>query len=293
MNSSSVNGLRRTAPAALSHREADATNVATQAGRQRNSGPLSTLSTRSGQEAGLRLANLRLRAQVPTSLQAHADQPWMTQAVGLPAPTGPNPHTAPHATGLLRHDPAPQSVQDAHKSLQDAGYQFVGYHGTNHASFTSMFNEGLDASHLGSNSGTAKGSGLYVSHQPGYAKDWAEAATQTDEDPQPPKWETPLKAGDAGVKRVTRVYVKNIETMQLGRNVAWGMHPSAGDPNDDKRVQSGDTSDVEKKIRDLEMVFSPHAYQNLAVIPSLGDEGDAAWLGGQRAKWSSHEDPVS
>lgn len=293
---SSINGLRRTASSPeLTGGDATASNATRagqQASRQRNAGPLSSLPPRAGQEGGLRVADLPPRAQIPMKLQQHAEvRPWMSQPAGLPAATGPNPHTAPHAAGLLQHNPDPQAVQNAHESLQSAGYQFAGYHGTNHAGFTSMFNEGLDPSCIGSNSGTAKGSGFYVSHQPGYAKDWADVATQTDEDPKPPHFETPRKEGDAGVERVTRVYVKDIETMKPGQDVGWGMHPSSGDPNDDKKVQKCDTTDVHAKGSDLEMVFAPHTYQSLAVIPSLGDEQDKARLTGDRAKWPSHQDP--
>lgn len=294
---SSINGLRRAASSPdLPGGDTTTPNVATradlQSSRQRNSGPLSSLPARPSQEAGLRLADLPPRANIPTALQQPGGNPaWMSQTAGLPAATGPNPHTAPHAAGLLRHDPDPQAVQSAHQDLQAAGYKFAGYHGTNHAGFTSIFNQGLDPSRIGSNSGTAKGDGFYVSHQPGYAKDWAEVATQTGEDPGPPTWETPLKQGADGVERVTRVYVKDIEKMKPGQDVAWGMHPSAGDPNDDKKVQQGDTHNPGEKATDLEMVFSPHTYQKLAVIPSLGEDQDKAKLSGQRAKWPPHEDP--
>jgi hypothetical protein len=292
---SSLNGLRRTASSSdLTGGDTTTPNVATrtdlQSSRQRNSGPLSSLPQRPGQEAGLRLADLPPRANIPTTLQQPGGNPaWMSQPAGLPAATGPNPHTAPHAAGLLQHDPDPQAVQNAHQDLQAAGYQFAGYHGTNHTAFTSMLNDGLDPSRIGSNSGVAKGSGFYVSHQPKYAEEWANGSTQ--DEPLPPKFEERLRPGDDGVERVARVYVKDIETMKPGQDVAWGMHPSAGDPNDDKKVQKSDTTDVHAKANDLEMVFSPHTYQNLAVIPSLGREQDKAQLTGDRAKWPAHQDP--
>jgi hypothetical protein len=219
---------------------------------------------------------------------------WLTQAFGLPAAAGPNRHIADLSARLLSTTPDAAAVVAADAKLRDAGYKFVGYHGTNHASFMSMHQNGLDPSRLGSNSGTAKGSGFYVSHQPGYAKDWAEAATQAG-DPVG-KGAAPLKPGDEGVERVTRVYAKNVESMKPGVDRAWGMQPAAGDPNDDKRLRESDTQmrdpeELASKANDLEMVFAPQTYADLAVIPSLGRKEDARQLGSSATNWPSHEAP--
>ena len=226
--------------------------------------------------------------------------PWMTQAFGLPAAAGPNRHIAGLSAGLLSTTPNAEAVVDADADLRRAGYKFVGYHGTNHASFVSMHENGLDPSRLGSNSGTAKGSGFYVSHQPAYAKDWAEAATHAGDPLR--SGEIPLKPGDEGVARVTRVYAKNVETMKPGVDRAWGLQPAAGDPNDDKRFTEGETviSATTKKLpgaSDLEMVFAPQTYADLAVIPSLGFDAQdrnldaASNLSTSPAGWPAHQAP--
>jgi hypothetical protein len=237
-----------------------------------------------------RVADLSTKAvSMPAGLSVGTvPKAWLTQAFGLPAAAGPNRHIAQLSAGLLSTTPNAAAVVAADAKLRDEGYKFVGYHGTNHASFLSMHQNGLDPSRLGSTSGTAKGSGFYVSHQPGYAEDWADMATQAGD---PVGDQVPRKPGDEGVQRVTRVYAKNVESMKPGVDRAWGMQPAAGDPNDDKRLRKTDTAKLADKAGDLEMVFAPQTYADLAVIPSLGRKEDARQLGVSATNWPSHEAP--
>ncbi|MCW7541610.1 hypothetical protein OOT46_27790 [Aquabacterium sp. A7-Y] len=278
-------GYSSSAPASTYHRDYHRPRPANQPG------PLNALppSHASGHGGSLRLAQLPGSASIPPELQQHSQHAFMHQPAGLPPPTGPNPHTAPYGQGLMQYPADRHAIQAAHQQLQSNGYQFAGYHGTNQASMESIYHRGLDASRTGSASGTEKGSGFYASHQPGYAEDWSDMATQTGEDPKPPYYEAPRYQGSRGQPAVGRVYVQGMDTMQPGRDLAWGVQPSAGDPNHDKALRAHHSSSPPHA--ELEVVIAPHAYHNVAVIPSGGSEWDQAHLRGSRANWPSHEAP--
>ena len=247
-------------------------------GRSQSLGQLETLTNRPPPGTALRLGDLAPRAPLPNAsarARPGLNEPWMNGT----------------RDGLLSASPDEAAVTTAHQSLTQAGYEFVGYHGTNHAAGRSIIGTGLDPSRIGSNSGTAKGSGFYAAHRRGYADEWAEASTQTGE-VHPKTFVPELNQGDAGIERVTRVYAQGMSAMRPGRDVAWGLHPSAGDPHDDKKLTTGQPLNVQADVGDLEAVFSPQVYGKLAAIPSLGADGDAAaQLNQGRAKWPPHEAP--
>lgn len=229
--------------------------------------------------------------------RANSTEPASMPKAGLHLPAAGGTLLRTRAAGILGpfmkdlagHAPDPAAVRKAHDHLRTAGYRFVGFHGTNHEAYSDMLSRGLDPSRAGSNSGTSKGVGFYVSHERGYAQDWAEQSTQGD-DPQPPRYEMQRKEGDQGIARVLRVYVKDAGTLRLGRDVAWGLQPSIGDPNGDKRLEADDARQCARNAADLELVISPRAYSRVAILPSVNERWDAANLRGPRANWPSHTD---
>lgn len=228
--------------------------------------------TKSTESASMPKAGLHLPAAGARPLRTHAArvlEPFMKDLAG--------------------HVPDPAAVRKAHNHLKAAGYRFIGFHGTSHEAYSDMLSRGLDPSRAGSNSGTSKGVGFYVSHERSYAEDWAEQSTQGD-DPQPPRYEVQRKEGDQGIARVLRVYVRDADTLRLGRDVAWGLQPSSGDPNGDKRLAAEDVQQCARNAADLELVISPRAYPRVAILPSIDERWDAANLRGRRANWPSHVD---
>lgn len=181
------------------------------------------------------------------------------------------------------------SIRDADRKLVENGYTFIGYHGTNTRNLHSMLDEGLNPIYCGSGDGEAKGSGFYIARSPKKASDYADSSTQSG-DPQPPKYEIPRYEGERGQSELVRVYAKNFDLFKLGRDLAWGVESSDGDPNGDRRVQDSDANHgLETNMYDLEMVISPLKYQDLAILPSLYSVSNEDLLSGMK-KWPNHKD---
>ncbi|MGY4730856.1 hypothetical protein ACVNP8_36350 (plasmid) [Burkholderia pyrrocinia] len=113
-------------------------------------------------------------------------------------------------------------IRDADHALQEAGYQFIGYHGTNKSNLRSMCETGLNQKFCSSGDGQARGSGFYIARSQEKALDYADASTQAC-DPQPPHSDvTPRYDGARGIQELVRVYAKNFN----GFNMAWGIESS-------------------------------------------------------------------
>lgn len=177
----------------------------------------------------------------------------------------------------------------ADSTLVAQGYAFIGYHGTNKANLRSMLEEGLNPAYCGSGDGEARGSGFYVSLLPGMAMSYADSSTQAG-DPPPPRFDTiPRYGGEKGQPELARVYAKNFDTFKIGRNIAWGVESSDGDPGGDRAVRRDDTTEpgLKSNGKGLEMVISPSRYPELAILPSLYSVGGESQLS-KRATWPNH-----
>ena len=194
----------------------------------------------------------------------------------------------PLAAGVRAGDPA--ALGEAHDHLLQSGYQFVGYHGTDGHGRDSLMPHGFDPARAGSGAGSERGAGFYVAHSHALAKDWADGGT-TEELSEKPYIKT--KEGKAGEAHVLRIYAKDPQTMQPGKDHGWGVQsraaamPENGDlkPNADQtgfHPRSG--NDLATGQHDLERVFAPHTYSRLAALPEMG--------GGtlKPTPWKAHED---
>lgn len=181
-------------------------------------------------------------------------------------------------------------IRDADHALQEAGYQFIGYHGTNKINLRSMCETGLNTKFCGSSDGQARGSGFYIALSPEKALDYADASTQAG-DPQPPHYDvTPRHDGERGVQELARVYAKNFDGFQIGQDVAWGIEASDGDPNGDKRLSQADSGSNRLANRNhVEMVIALSKYDHLAVLPSLHEINEENLLSEMRP-WPAHSD---
>lgn len=166
-------------------------------------------------------------------------------------------------------------IEAAHNSLLKKGYQFIGYHGSSQASLKSIVPFGFNPVFTNSGGGNVKGRGFYISRGAALALDWADSITQISVSQKYP--------GDRGEEAILRIYVKNLESMTLGKHLTWGIQSSDGDLNGDRNVYS--TRGLE---HDLELVFRPSVYKNLAAIPSGGIEFDNQLIGRQ-ISWPPHE----
>jgi hypothetical protein len=111
-------------------------------------------------------------------------------------------------------------LRDADHALQEAGYQFIGYHGTNKNNLRRMCDTGLNQKICGSGGGQARGSGFYVAFLPGKALEYADSSTHAA-DPQPPHYDvTARHDGERGIQELVRVYAKNFDGFQVGKDVA-------------------------------------------------------------------------
>jgi hypothetical protein len=179
-------------------------------------------------------------------------------------------------------------IRDADHALQEAGYKFIGYHGTNKSNLRNMCETGLNQKFCGSGDGQARGSGLYIARSPEKALDYADASTQAG-DPQPPHYDvTPRHDGERGIQELARVYAKNFDAFHVGKDMAWGIESSDGDPNGDKRLLHTDSGDRLLENRsNLEMVVAPAKYNSLAVLPSLHEIQEENLLS-EMSAWPTH-----
>lgn len=183
-----------------------------------------------------------------------------------------------------------ENIAFADSTLVTHGYAFIGYHGTNKANLRSMFEGGLNPVYCGSGDGEARGSGFYVSLLPDMAMDYADSSTQAG-DPLPPRFDTiPRYEGEKGQPELARVYAKNFDTFKIGRDIAWGVESSDGDPGGDRAVRLADTTEPGLKMngKSLEMVISPSRYPELAILPSLYSVGGESQLS-KRTTWPNHK----
>jgi hypothetical protein len=189
---------------------------------------------------------------------------------------------------LTSINPSVDFIVSAHKELQENGYSFVGYHGTNQSGLRSIITNGFDPRKIGENAGAVKGDGFYVAGTYSHAKDFAEVSTN-DGDINPKTFQQPKKEGEQGIERVLRVYIKNSKSINLGKDAGWGLTPSAGDHNNDAKIKHGLKYDEAGYSKDTsEMVISPNKFNDMVAIPSLGEAGDKNFLNCMGVRWPNH-----
>lgn len=98
----------------------------------------------------------------------------------------------PQLSQGLMNTPTQGDVEVAHLAMGNAGYTFVGYHGTSTASMRSMASWGLDPHFAGSSMGLARGVGFYVAKTRNLALDFV---------------------GEGEVPVLMRVYARNFRAM--------------------------------------------------------------------------------
>jgi hypothetical protein len=189
---------------------------------------------------------------------------------------------------LSAMNPQAGFVIEAHNALLENGYSFVGYHGTNHSGLKSIINNGLDPEKIGSNAGAVKGDGFYVAGTYSHAKDFAEVST-SDGDPDIKTGKQPKKEGEQGIEKIVRIYIKNAESLNLGKDAGWGLTPGHGDLNNDEKIKPGRTYDNAGYSKNsTEMVISPNKFNDTVAIPSLGEAGDINLLNCTGVRWVNH-----
>jgi len=130
-------------------------------------------------------------------------------------------------------------------SYTNKGYDFIGFHGCGANSARSMMIGGIDP---GLNTVGARGRGFYVgSLYTGIPADWATKAERKGH----------------GKATLLAVYVKNFGELTWGTDYDWGKMDG-----DDEIAETG-----------LEIVFFGDACKRLRVVPALGVETTALWLG--------------
>jgi hypothetical protein len=193
-------------------------------------------------------------------------------------------HSHYSGSALIGGAPSRAEIERRTRDLEQRGFRPMGYHGTNQEGMNSLVQHGPRRGHGGANSGLERGEGFYMSREPGYARDWADSATQSG-DPQPPRYETPRYPGERGMPAVGTVYMQHPQYNTPGRDIAWGLQASDGDPHDDRRLSPYDThGDMADGRYATEAVIAPRQYRNTRIVPSDSSHG-------RMGSYPSHETP--
>ena len=201
----------------------------------------------------------QLTTRVPNSIVSEDPKPFTSLPSEKPA------SLAIQSDNHLLHQLDGEAIKAVHSELINKGYKFYGFHGTTQTALESIVPYNFDPSHLGEISGLAKGPGFYASHEREYAEDWSILATQ-DFDNVNEEGSSVIKDGNSGISRVLRIYAKDIDGSTLGIDFAWGLQPSSGDPFSDQRLPLHLNPELSFPQHDLEIVFGPRIYSNLAAF---------------------------
>ncbi len=194
-------------------------------------------------------------------------------------PNNLNPDRPPSRPASPPARPASPPPRPASAPLQRpenplAGRHFAGYHGSNQQNINSISSGGFDPNRMGSGSGLERGPGVYATPHRQTAMDYGDSATQTGEVNS--RYEPLRYPGAQGQPGIGALYSdRPLNSYQPGRDMAWGVTSSSGDPNGDRMPRASDTSGfgMRDNQSQLESVYAPHRFNDLRLVPEPYEGG--------------------